>query len=175
MKAARFLLTAMIVAGSGAAWAPTGYARAQETQQPQPPVRWTLTAWAVRGSAVERGAALMARVHAQIERGWHVYSLYEKPGGPTAMRITLPPGEPYAIRGDFDAPPPRSAMDPAFGMETRFYTGDADVTVPLRAKRKTDGAVAVDVFYQACNREMCLRPTVAHLTASVTEAKGEQP
>lgn len=135
-------------------------------------VRWTLAASAERGSPVGKGAVVMARLHALIEPGWHVYSLYEERGGPTAMRISVPARASFAISGDFDAPLPKSAIDPAFGMETHFYTGDVEVRIPLRATRKTEGPVAVDVFYQACTPEMCLRPTMAHLTAVVTKAGG---
>ena len=137
------------------------------------PVEWTLAASA--GSPVGRGAAVTARLHAAIEPGWHIYSLHEDPGGPTAMRISVPAREPFAISGDFDAPTPRSAIDPGFQMETHFYTGEVDVRIPLRATRKTDGPVAVDVFYQACNRELCLPPTTAHLTAPLTKEAEKQP
>ncbi|HEX4038610.1 MAG TPA: protein-disulfide reductase DsbD domain-containing protein [Acidobacteriaceae bacterium] len=142
--------------------------RAQD--QEAAPVEWTLAASAA--SPVGRGAAVTARVHAAVSPGWHVYSLHEEAGGPAAMRITV--REPFAISGDFDAPTPRSAIDPGFDMETHFYTGDVEVRIPLRATRKTDGPVAVDVFYQACNQETCLRPTVAHLTAAVTKAGDPQ-
>ncbi len=130
-------------------------------------MQWTLTASAVAGTPVNRGTAVSAHLHAAIAPGWHVYSLHEEPGGPTALRITVP--APFAMSGDLDVPTPRSAIDPGFGMETHFYTGDVDVTIPLRATRKTAGPVGVDVFYQACNREMCLRPTVAHVTAAVAK------
>jgi thiol:disulfide interchange protein DsbD len=138
------------------------------------PVQWSLAASASDGSPVRKGTAVIAHLHAVIKPGWHIYSLYEEPGGPTAMRITVPTREPFAIGGDFDLPPPRSGIDPGFERETHFYTGDVVVTIPLRATRKTAVPVAVDVFYQACNRESCLRPTVAHLTAAVVKAQEEQ-
>lgn len=138
------------------------------------PVRWTLAASAAEGAPVGRGSAVTARLHAAVESGWHIYSLHEEPGGPTALRISVPPQSTFAISGDVGAPPPKSAIDPGFDMETHFYTGDVDLTIPLRATRKTAGPVAVDVFYQACNRETCLRPTVAHLTAPVTKGQEGQ-
>lgn len=138
-------------------------------------MRWTLAASAADGTPVRRGATVIAHLHAVIEPGWHVYSLHEEPGGPTAMQITVPSRQPFAISGDFATPPPRSAIDPGFGIETHFYTGDVDLTIPLRATRKTAAPLAVDVFYQACNRETCLQPTAVHLRAAVAKTGGQQP
>ncbi|MGA8110924.1 MAG: protein-disulfide reductase DsbD domain-containing protein [Acidobacteriaceae bacterium] len=165
---------AVLMMAAAALWAVCcPVARAQEPGQEPAPVAWTLAASA--GSPLGRGAVVTARLHASIEPGWHIYSLHEERGGPTAMRISVPARAPFAISGDFDAPTPRTGIDPGFGMETHFYTGEVAVRIPLRATRKTDGPVAVDVFYQACNRETCLRPTVAHLTAAVTRKQEEKP
>lgn len=87
------------------------------------------------------------------------------------MKLSVPAQSPFAVSGEVDAPPPESAADPGFGIVTRFYTGELRLTVPLRATRKVSGSVAVDVEYQACNRETCLRPAVVHLAAPVTKAE----
>jgi DsbC/DsbD-like thiol-disulfide interchange protein len=175
MNAARFLVAALMMSGAWAACVPVVPVRAQETGQRVDPVRWMLTASAAEGSPVRKGAAVTVRLHAAIEPGWHIYSLHEGPGGATAMRITVPPLEPFAISGDLDAPLPKSAIDPGFEMETHFYTGNVEMTIPLRATRKTAGPVAIDVSYQACTRETCLPPTVAHLTARLEQGQEEQP
>lgn len=175
MKAARFLLTALFVAAFESACADSTPLRAQETGSEPNPVHWTLAAFA-SGFPLQKGATVATHLHAAIAPGWHVYSLYEPPGGPTPMRITLPMRVPFTISGNLDAPPPRSAIDPGFGTETHFYTGNLDVAIPLRATRKTAGPVAIDVLYQACTRETCLPPSVDHLTAAVVaKAKEEQP
>src|ERR1700728_4214074 len=118
MKAAWFLVAARMISGAAGAWVPAVPVQAQEADREAAPVQWTVTASATEGSPVGQGAAVRARLHAAIEAGWHVYSLHEEPGGPTAMRIVVPPREPFVISGDFDAPPPRSAIDPGFEMET---------------------------------------------------------
>ncbi len=117
---------------------------------------------------------MTAHLHASIQPGWHIYSLHQEPRGPIAMSVSVPPRQPLAISGDIDAPQPRSAADPGFGVETYFYTGNVDLAIPLRATRKSSATVSLDVRYQACNREMCLPPAVAHLTAPVTKSSEEK-
>jgi DsbC/DsbD-like thiol-disulfide interchange protein len=168
MKFAGWSLWVLVIAGLAMSRVAPVRLAAQEADQQVPPVRWTLAAFAADGTPVRRGATVTMHLNAAIEPGWHIYSLHEEPGGPMALRISVPPKEPFAMSGDVDAPAPKSAIDPAFGMETHFYTGDVGVRILLRATRKTLGPVAVDVFYQACTREMCLRPTAEHLTAAVT-------
>ena len=138
------------------------------------PVQWVLTASAESGSPVAPGSEVSAQLDARIEPGWHIYSLHEEPGGPTAMKIGVPAGSPFAISGDVDAPRPESAADPGFGIVTRFYTSKVRLSVPLRSTRKAAGTVTVDVEYQACNRETCLRPAVEHLTAPVTKTERQR-
>ena len=175
MKLTGWSMAAVILAGLGAGCVSGFSAQTQEKPQKPAPVRWTLAASAEQGPLVIKGAALTARLHAAIEPGWHIYALHEEPGGPTAMGISLPSRGPFAITGNLDAPTPKSAIDPGFGMETHFYTGNVEMTIPLRATRRTAGPVAIDVLYQACTREMCLPPSVAHLTAPVVKEQEEQP
>jgi len=174
MKSAGWSLSALIIAELAMVCGVPVWMQAQRPDQQATPVLWTLAASAANGTPVKRGAAVTARLHASIKPGWHVYSLYEEPGGPTAMRIIAPSRESFAISGDFAVPPPQSGIDPGFAMETHFYAGDVDLTIPLRATRRTDQPVTLDVFYQACNRETCLRPTIEHLTAPVAAAGGSQ-
>jgi DsbC/DsbD-like thiol-disulfide interchange protein len=160
VKAALFLTGCVVLS-----WAAFG-------QEPGP-VQWALSVSTAQRPPLSRGAELTARLHASIERGWHIYSLHEQPGGPTPMKISVPPRQPFAISGDISAPQPRSAVDPGFGMETYFYAGEVNLAVPLRVRRRFSGTVAVDVRYQACNRDMCLQPAIAHLAASVMKSSEE--
>lgn len=172
MRFAGWSLPVVVIAGL--ALLGVGPVVAQEADRQTPPVRWTLAALAADGTPVRRGATVTVQLHAAIEPGWHIYSLHEEPGGPMALRISVGPKEPFAMSGDVDAPAPQSAIDPAFGMETHFYTGVVGMRILLRATRTTVGPAAVDVFYQACTREMCLRPTTEHLTAVVTRNQETQ-
>lgn len=175
MKRAGCPLWVLIIAGMCTVRMALVRVQGQEADREAEPVHWTLTTSVLEGSSIGKGTAVTACLHAAIEPGWHVYSLHQERGGPSAMRISLPAREPFAISGDLDARPPKSAIDPGFGMETHFYSDDVEVMIPLRATRKTVEPVELDVFYQACNRETCLRPTMAHLKASEAKQQEEKP
>lgn len=142
-----------------------GTALRMSAQTPHP-VKWTFAA-SMQGSVpLQKGATIIAHVHASIEHGWHLYAPDQEPGGPTGVRITLPNRQPFAIHGDIDAPAPKTAIDPNLNVETRFYEDSVTFTVPLKVtSRSTNGIrkISVDVLYQACDQVMCLEPTVSHL------------
>lgn len=142
---------------------------AQETN----PIQWALSASTAQSLPLRKNAAVTAHLHASIAPGWHVYSLHQEKGGPIAMNVSLPPRQPLAISGDIDAPQPKSTTDPAFGVTTYFYSGDVELTIPLRATRNFSGSVTLDVRYQACNHEICLRPALEHLIAPITKSSEE--
>jgi len=101
------------------------------------PVQWTLTASAQGARPLHRGQAVVARLHAQIQRGWHLYASGQEPGGPTALRISVPERQPFAIHGDISAPTPDTAIDPNLNVETRFYEDSVMFTIPLKVNSAT--------------------------------------
>src|ERR1700680_4347633 len=69
------------------------------------PVRWTL----IGGTAprdVVTGRTVRITVRAEIAKGWHIYSLTQKPGGPIPLRLELVGPADVLMRGVIDAPKP---------------------------------------------------------------------
>ena len=134
----------------------------------QNPVSWSIKANA--GRALKPGDKLNVQVIAQIEGGWHIYSLTQGAGGPIPLRITVPDGQPFKLAGSAKGPAPRVKMDPNFGINTETYDGSASFNVPLMvAADAQPGAqnVQVNVRYQACSDTLCLPPKTAKLSAPV--------
>ena len=134
------------------------------------PIQWTLSATTGTTLPLRKGATVVAHLHANIQSGWHLYALDQEPGGPTATRINVSDGQPFALNGNIDQPVPMSAIDPNFNLETHFYQDEVTFTIPLKVVatvKSKPPAVSVDVLYQTCNDTMCLPPTVAHLTSEV--------
>src|SRR3990172_8325532 len=51
-------------------------------------------------------------ITAEIEPGWHVYSITQPPGGPTKTKIELTPSPDYQLAGEFRAyPEPTKRVD----------------------------------------------------------------
>lgn len=134
------------------------------------PVRWTLSASCRDYSPTSKCTAVIARINATMDPGWHVYALNQGPGGPDPMRISVP-RQAFVMDGDIDSPTSKRAFDPNFGIEVRYYEDEAAFTVKLKQVSETPNEplkVLVDVSYQACTREMCMPPKVAHLSADVS-------
>jgi DsbC/DsbD-like thiol-disulfide interchange protein len=125
---------------------------------PRNPVRWTI----VGGNAprvVAMGRTIHVILEADIARGWHIYSLTQKPGGPVPLRIQLGGAADVGVRGAIQAPKPVRKFDQHFGIETELYRGKARFTIPLGVP---GGSLAgkrdlqVSARYQACSETLCL-------------------
>src|SRR5688500_19998893 len=68
--------------------------RASLAQAPAP-VTWSVRTEDMR--AMKPGAEARVIVVAAITPGWHIYSLSQKPGGPIAMSIAVPHGQPFTL------------------------------------------------------------------------------
>lgn len=118
---------------------------------------------------VTQGKKFAARLEAKIQPDWHVYSISQPPGGPTATVITVPGSQLLRQAGTVIGPLPHSSYDPNFQMETEFYRDSAVFSVPLVV---APGAVAgsgratIDVVFQACNDRICLPPATVHVPLS---------
>jgi thiol:disulfide interchange protein DsbD len=132
------------------------------------PVEWTLSASLQNHLPIKKGAAVTAHIHATIQPGWHVYAMDQKPGGPIAARIAVPPDQAFVLDGDIDQSAPIKVHDPNFDMETRFFKNEASFSVPLTAIKAGSPKLSIDVRYQACDDSICLPPTTAHLSTIVT-------
>src|SRR5579884_2423107 len=83
----------------------------------QTPVHWSARAPA---GVRHAGATVRVRLTATIDPDWHVYSLTQKPGGPTPLRITVPAGQPFTLGGTVTGPTPHVEFDPNFSMQVEM-------------------------------------------------------
>jgi thiol:disulfide interchange protein DsbD len=135
------------------------------------PVKWSL----VGGSAprtVIAGRAVPVIVQADIAKGWHIYSLTQKAGGPIPLSIALLGGRDVSVRGVIKAPKPEKFFDKNFGMTTELYSGSPRFTIPIAVPGRTKGArqVQVTARYQVCSDKLCLPPRTdtVHVTLQVS-------
>ena len=136
--------------------------------QAQNPVAWSITA---KGStAIKPGGKFAAQVTAQIESGWHIYSITQGAGGPIPTRITVADGQPFKLSGSVSGPRPHVAFDPNFEINTETYEGSATFNIPIAVASDASAdaqRLNVDVRYQACSGTTCLQPKIIKLTAPV--------
>ena len=134
-----------------------GRAAAQED-----PIGWTLAKTPTSATA---GQTFRIQLTATIEAGWHLYSITQGPGGPIATRLSVPPGQPFALEGAIDAPPPQVAFDSGFSMDTETYSEKTVFTLPIKVDGKASGkqVLRVHAYYQTCNDKFCLPPKTVKL------------
>jgi thiol:disulfide interchange protein len=137
----------------------------------QNPVTWSVKANA--SAALKPGEKLTAQVTAEIQGGWHLYSVTQGAGGPIPTRITVPDGQPFKLAGSVSGPRPHVQMDPNFQINTETYEGSATFSVPVTvAADAATGAqqLNINARYQACNDTLCLPPKTVKLNVPVTLA-----
>jgi thiol:disulfide interchange protein len=121
------------------------------------PVKWSAS---TKATTVKPGGSFEVQVVAQIAEGWHLYSITQAPP-PIATRITVPAGQPFALAGSVEGPPPHVAFDQSFGIDTEFYEDSAAFTLPVKAAADASGGkkkLRVDAYFQTCNDQLCLPP-----------------
>lgn len=144
--------------------------RATGAQTP-PPVRWS-----VRGPAagIRAGGHGDVTVVAEIPAGWHVYSLTQPEGGPSALTIRLADDQRATIAGAPRGPKPRVDKQSAFDVPVELYdSGRAEFTVPIRLTAAASGHIQtlrLQVTWQSCSDSICLPPRSVELPVDVTIA-----
>jgi thiol:disulfide interchange protein DsbD len=142
----------------------------QDVQQRPEPVKWGIAA--VHGSRAAVGRTFEVKVTATIDAGWHLYAPTQPAGGPMAMTVTVPTGQPFSLGGKVIEPPPTRRVDRTSLRLGETFTFDSrvDFTVPIRVDvgGKTGRQVLrVQVEFQACSATKCLRPTTTELHLAV--------
>jgi thiol:disulfide interchange protein DsbD len=139
---------------------------------PPDPVAWKLQD--APAKPVKAGARFTVKLVAQIQEGWHLYSMKEAADGPIATRIWLGRGQAFQLAGPIKAAEPQVIQDPNFNMEVELYEGEADFTLPVRTARGAPAGVhnlVVNASYQSCNDKICLPPKTVRVEAAVTVGK----
>jgi thiol:disulfide interchange protein len=133
-------------------------------------VKWTL---AVDQPAGTPGGAVLAKLQAEIDPGWHMYSLSTPPGPiPTTVKTI---DSPAVARITIFEPPPIRKFDPNFNAETETYEGTQTFYARIELKKDAaPGAVPVtfEPRYQTCSGTSCIPPRTRTVTATLNVVPG---
>lgn len=147
-------------------------ALALASQDPPSPVLWSLKVEPA-AQALKPGDKLTAVLTAQMEDGWHLYSISQPPGGPKATRISMPTAQPFRLAGAIQAPKFHNGFDPNFNMEVEYYDELAVFRLPVTVAPDAKAgkhALRVEAYFQTCDDRQCLRPTTVPVETTVTVA-----
>jgi len=134
------------------------------------PVNWTLspTVTELRADSVTP-----VRLAATIVKGWYIYAITQKTGGPTPMTVSVAPSPPFNISGDVMSPAPVVVFDKEFNMNTERYEGAPAFIVPVAtaiAAGAPPDSLDIKVRFQACNETLCLPARTVKLSSRVQVA-----
>lgn len=121
------------------------------------------------------GEELEVVIRADIEPGWHLYSMNLPPGGPIPTRIEVVESPAFASAGPAVEPEPIPWFDPNFNLETNYFADRVDFRVPVRVRDNAppgEQELAVKIRFMACNDKSCLPPQTRTLTAIVRVTGG---
>jgi DsbC/DsbD-like thiol-disulfide interchange protein len=136
------------------------------------PVRWTLVGSGAPRDVVS-GRTVRITVQADIAKGWHIYSLTQKPGGPIPLRLQVVGGGDVVVRGVVDAPKPERIFDKNFGIETELYSGRPQFTIPVGVSVRSPAGVRrlqIGARFQVCSDKVCLPPRVDTVSVAIRVA-----
>ena len=114
--------------------------------------------WSTDFEVLENGD-IELKVHAKIEKKWHLYSQFlPSADGPIATEFSFPESENYALKGKVKEPKAKVEYDPNFDMKLNYF--EEEVTFTQVIKRKTEQAfeLSAEVYFMVCDAEKCLPP-----------------
>ena len=139
-------------------------------QRPSDIVKWSATPPA---AAVAVGDAASIIVTARVQKGWKLYAIEQPPGGPIPLAFALTKGAAFQIAGKQIVAPKAKVQkqDANFAVDTHYYENQVKFTVPVSVPAGTTAgqhAMPLEITFQACGAELCLRPFTETLVVPVT-------
>jgi Disulphide bond corrector protein DsbC len=138
-------------------------------QAPDPRVKWEASLQPHTG----KGGNATLDLSAEVAAGWHVYALTQRPGGPTALKVTLENGGNARFTGAPVGTAPEKRHDPSFDLDTEFYSHSFALHFPIRVQPTpgaTELSVPVSIRFQTCSDRECQPPRTVHISASTAAA-----
>ncbi len=122
------------------------------------PVKWAYAA--KRTSSTEATIFLKA----DIQPGWHIYSLNVKDGGPIKTSFTFEKSKDYVLVGKPLEPKPLSKFEKSFGIQVTYFEKEVVFQQKIRLKSANVPAIKGSLEYETCNNIKCLPPDDVNFT-----------
>jgi hypothetical protein len=146
---------------------------AAPTQRPADVVKWS--AENPEPATTDR-RTILVKVTADIQPGWKLYAIQQPEGGPKPLAFATPESALFRVSKEHVIAPKAKVLkqDENFAVDTHYYETRAAFTVPVAVDRSiTAGTheIPLEVTFQACGNELCLRPFTQKLPVKVSLAK----
>ena len=143
---------------------------AAPVQRPTDVVKWSATP---SSSTVTPGSVVGVSVTATVQPGWKLYAIEQPANGPRPLTFAMRKGAAFEIVSKKIGAPKSKVQkqDANFAIDTRYYENEAVFTVPVTIPRSTpvgSHELPLEVTFQACGAELCLRPFTQALPVKVS-------
>ena len=126
-------------------------------------------------SPVRAGEVIEIEILAEMDKEWHIYSIYDVSDGPLPTEISIS-GPAVGTVAPVREPKPLYVFDPGFETDTYYHEGDTEFIFPVRLKRNVqpgEHSIVVEVYYMVCNARLCYPPLTVTDTVRVIVEEGE--
>jgi DsbC/DsbD-like thiol-disulfide interchange protein len=113
--------------------------------------------WSYAAKKISKTEAVLF-IKANIEEGWHLYSLSLKPGGPSKTEITFAPSKDYTLVGKATEPKPISKYEKVFNMNVAYFQNEVVFQQKIKLNKPTT-AIKGKVEFMVCDDKQCLPPS----------------
>ena len=130
------------------------------------PVKWTYSSKKVSDCEAE------LIINAKVDKGWHLYSQDIADGGPvkTSFDFTKD-NKNYELVGKVKESKTKKMQDPNFGMEIKFFEGNATFTQNIKLSSTKSFIIKGKLEFMVCDDHQCLPPEQLDFEINVDGAK----
>jgi DsbC/DsbD-like thiol-disulfide interchange protein len=112
--------------------------------------------WSYGAKRISKTEAVIF-LKATIEDGWHIYSAYQKEGGPVPTSFTFAPSAAYKLTGKLEEPKPVTKHEEVFSMDVSYFEHEVIFKQKVRlGTPKPD--IKGSLKFMVCNDRQCLPP-----------------
>jgi len=119
--------------------------------QMQTPIKWSYAAKKLNAKEA------ILYLKADLNKGWHIYSMLPSEGGPVSTSFKFVASEDYSLFGEVLEPKPIKKRDKSFDMNL-FYFEKSVIFQQKIELTEVETVVKGKVVFMACNDKMCLPP-----------------
>jgi hypothetical protein len=94
---------------------------------------------------------------ADIDEGWHIYSAFQKDGGPVRTSFVFAPSAGYSLDGDIGEPQSVTKYEKSFEMNVSYFEKQVIFQQKIHIRTK-QVIVKGGLKYMVCNDKQCLPP-----------------
>lgn len=119
--------------------------------QIEKPVKWSYASKKINAKEA------IVYFKATINKGWHIYSLNLKEGGPVKTSFTFKRLPTYSLSGNVMEPKPITHFEKSFGMNVSYFENPVIFQQKVKLKG-TAVTVKGELEFMVCNDHKCLPP-----------------